>query len=113
MSIEEKQKHSLSNCNACAEKHWDLQHLFPVLPYYEPESEPKLVKIDLPCSSTSVNKSELKQKVFGEFVDTYETAFECSFSDSVVTYSKDIVHKDTPIERKKKREIQKEVLLVK
>ena len=100
MSIEDKQKHSLSNCNECAKKHSDLQHLFPGLPYYEPKSEPTLVRIDLPCSSTSVNKSELTQKVFGDIVNTYESTFECSFSDTVVKYSKDIVYKDTPIERK-------------
>ena len=86
MSIEDKQKHSLSNCNECAKKHLDLQHLFPGLPYYEPESEPTLV-------STSVNKSELTQKVFGDIVNTIESTFECSFSDTVVKYSKDIVYK--------------------
>jgi len=104
MSLEEKQKHSLSKCNACAIEHSDLQNSFPGLPCYEPEIEqPKLIEINLPCSSTSgLKESDVTRQVLDELDNTYQSTFNRTFSESVSKYSKVLVRKETPVEKKRK-----------
>ena len=94
--------HSLSNCMACAKDHSLLQHSFPGLPYFEPDSDSNILEISLPCSSKSLKESEITRKVMDELDNTYQSSFHHSFADSVTKYSKVLVHKETNVEKKKK-----------
>ncbi len=122
LSSEEREFHSLSNCNwRCAIEHLEFQKSFPSLPIFEPETaerQSNIIEVNLPSTSGTTStrdESEVTREVLATLDNSYQSEFNHSFNESVVKHcgkSEGIVHKETRVQKNQKLEICKENLLV-
>ena len=96
----ERDRHAISECSACAEEHLDLQKTFPALPCFEPEN---LIVLNIPSSS---KETVVTRKVLSELNASYESTFNHSFTESVIKHcgrSAGIAKKPSANEKKQTR----------
>ena len=106
-----KKCHSLSECVYCAKEHLDLQKTFPGLPLFEPCT---VVQLSLPstCTSKAVEAS-VTRKVLAELNSWYESAFNHSFTESMLKHcgkSAAIAKRESTSSKKQKRRIMQRAL---
>ena len=102
LSSDQKQKHSLSQCEACFVQFLQYQNLFPLKPLFEPES---LLHIDT-CDIEWLKEKEFVKLALQELDKICSENFNKSFKDGLLKHAKAGIQKrPTPTEKSAKSEL--------
>ena len=100
LSSDQRQKHSLSQCEACFVQFLQYQNLFPLKPLFEPES---LLHIDT-CDIEWLKEKEFVKLALQELDKICSENFNKSFKDGLLKHAKAGIQKrPTPTERKREK----------
>ena len=100
LSSDQKQKHSLSKCEACFVQFLQYQKLFPLKPLFEPES---LLHIDM-HDVERLKEKEFVKLALQELDKICSENFNKSFKDGLLKHAKAGIQKrPTPTERKREK----------
>ncbi len=78
LSQRQKEKHTITTCKGCTEKHLEQQLCFPIKD--QPTLKTELSKIKL---TPHLSKKQTTRKVLAELDNVYQEKFDCSFTESI------------------------------